>query len=332
MTATTAPTDQFSGAVAGINNASTTGTTATTTTTTTNTSPTSVHHFSHYEACLKPENRLKVTRLSSFPYVDHDHYINTPPVVVLCFRPDKKAAANNKIDYYITSPDTYPHFTVLSVWRKYREDFRRGVSDGMVIRLFAVAVNKEYDDGMDRGQHTMVRRKHKDGIGHLNMYGGYQNTGKRWAPCTEYDRDGEEVRQCRELWKRWQKDERERIEREERQRQKEEEQAMVAAAEEAERRIKEEEEERKRREEDDIEKAMADIDLKEVGIEEASGEEKMQGKEDDEGGQQEASEQEQKLAEAKEKWAKDTERLRREGNVFGPPGGPKKWWRISGYY
>lgn len=159
----------------------------------------------------KKENQ-KATRpktpLSHTENVRNYAIINTPPLVLLSHRYDKRAKKPGtkvrKTDFYVSSPDTYPRLTVFSLWTDDRDEFKTTVPLGTVIRLSGTQVNKDWDD--DPIEQEMTRRPKPGGPGHLNVY---RHASKWWyiygdAPQDrEEEKDWEEVEACRRLYAQW---------------------------------------------------------------------------------------------------------------------------------
>lgn len=123
----------------------------------------------HPTATLSLLHPTPPTPLDLLPSTPHNTYITTPPLLLLSPRPDARNLP--KCDYYVTTPSTYPHKTVLSVWTPDRGVFLPGPFP-RVVRLKAVAVNRMYEEDPALG----VLRRVKDGVtgrGGLNVYRGH---------------------------------------------------------------------------------------------------------------------------------------------------------------
>lgn len=171
--------------------------------------------------CLPPTPSNR-TPLSQKPKIPQWHYINTGPIILLSHRPDGKARSGQikKIDYWISSPDTYPALTVLSVWTDDRYCFHDTVPPGSIIRLVAAQIDKRFDDDL---ANEILRRRflvEGPGIAHLNAYERFARTDAHinWYYVYGHAEDSNiarnmagiqdwgEIQQCIKIWKDWKYD------------------------------------------------------------------------------------------------------------------------------
>lgn len=148
----------------------------------------------------------------------HYFYINTPPILLLGKVENSSTPSQSHLrtDYHFTSPDSYPRRTILCVFGDHRKKIGDSFTPGKVLKLRGVRVSHEFEESVS--QDGTVRLVGRDptspGHGILNVF---RFCVENWfAVGTEYDPgdDALRVKECRELYKRWLKDEEKRKEKE----------------------------------------------------------------------------------------------------------------------
>ncbi|TGZ80088.1 hypothetical protein EX30DRAFT_341921 [Ascodesmis nigricans] len=196
-----------------------------------------IHLLKHRPTRTRPLDHNLPTPLAYTPYILGKQCINTEPLLLLSRRRDL-ANRQEKLDYYVATPDTYPFLTVLSNYMPDRHEFDRNIRPGMVLKFFGVCVIKRWVDVREENGSRFKAGVIDGARGHLNVFN--HNPWPYFKVCTVYDGagDGEKVEECHKLFKRWVRDEEVRVE-EMRRRKEAEENELLKALEKLEREAQE---------------------------------------------------------------------------------------------